>query len=307
MRHVGDLPTHEQAQRFADYLLVRNVKVSIDREDGQWSIWAVEEDETSQVKEELDRFREDPDADEYRGHGTKAQQRRRDEEKANREFRQNQVDVRTRWKSSGIGVKAGPVTLALILISVGVGIATQLGYDRNAVFFALLFEKWTLIDGNYYSSGLQAILDGQIWRIFTPMFIHFGPIHLLFNMLWLHQLGAQIEARLGKWKYVLLVLGIAAVSHSSEYFWSDWNNRHAFSGGMSGVVYGLFGYIWMKTRFEPQERYLLTRQTVNLMIFWMFLCMTGFVGAIANAAHVMGLVAGMMFGYARTFFRKYLS
>lgn len=306
MRHVGDLPTQEQARRFADYLLVRDLKVSIDQEDGHWSIWAVEEDETEQVKDELSRFRENPDDDEYRGHGTKAQQRRRDEEKANREFQKNQVNVRTRWKNSAIGIKSGPATKLLIGASVLVGIATQLGYDENSIFFSLLFEKWTPAKGNLYSSGLAAIQSGEIWRAFTPMFVHFGPMHLIFNMLWLNDLGTQIESRIGKWKYLLLVLAIAAISNFAQYFWADWNHRHGLFGGMSGVVYGMFGYIWMKARYEPQERYLLTQQTVTLMIVWMFLCMTGIIGPIANAAHVMGLVAGVTFGYARTFFKTYL-
>jgi GlpG protein len=307
MRHVGDLPTHEQAQRFADYLLVRDVKVNIDQEDGQWAIWAVEEDETQEVKQELERFRENPDGHEYQGHGSTAQRRRKEEEKTNREFRRNQIDVRTRWGRGRAGIKAGPVTLLLIVVSVIVGLLTQLGADKNEVFFSLMFEKWTLINGDRYSSGLQAIRDGQIWRIFTPMFVHYGPMHLIFNMLWLNQLGAQIESRLGKWKYLLLVLEVAAVAHFSQYLWSDWSDRHGYFGGMSGVVYGLFGYIWMKAKFEPQERYLLTQQTVTLMIGWMFLCMTGFIGPIANAAHVMGLVSGVAFGYAPTFFKKHLS
>ena len=304
MRHVGDLPTHDQAQRFADYLLVRDVKVSIDQEDGQWAIWAVEEDETPQVKEELARFRDNPDAEEYRGHGSQAERRRKAEEKANREFRKNQVDVRTRWGRGGAAVISGPITLGLIAISVLVALMTEAGADINKVFLWLTFEKLQPVPGGFLRSGTDAIAAGEVWRLFTPMFIHFGLIHILFNMLWLKQLGSQIESRAGTWKYLLLVFAIAGISNSAEFFWAQYRNEFSIFGGMSGVVYGLFGYIWMKVRFAPQERYLLNQQTVTLMMIWLVLCMTGMVGRIANAAHLIGLLSGVIIGYAGTFLRK---
>ena len=70
-------------------------------------------------------------------------------------------------------------------------------------------------------------------------------------------------------------------------------------GGMSGVVYALFGYVWMKGRYEPEQGMILHPSTVQTMLLWLVLCMTGFLGNIANAAHVVGLVAGILFGLAR--------
>lgn len=307
MRHVGDLPTHDQAQRFADYLLLRDVKVSIDQENGQWSIWAVEEDETDHVKTELNRFREAPDADEYRGHGSRAEQRRKAEEKANREFRKNQVNVRTRWGRGMVGAKAGPVTMGLIAISILVALVTEIGVNQNSFYQNLLFSAWSKVDGRLVSSGWQEILNGQVWRLFTPMFIHYGILHIVFNLYMLHRFGAQVESHLSTWNYFLLVLAISACANIGQYYWGHFSQHELPFGGMSGVVFGLFGYIWMKSIYEPQEGYFMPQQTVVILGIWLVLGMVGIIGGIANGAHVIGFFAGCAFGYAPTYIRRFLS
>jgi GlpG protein len=78
-------------------------------------------------------------------------------------------------------------------------------------------------------------------------------------------------------------------------------------GGMSGVVYGLFGYVWMKGKYSPHEGMALHPQTVFYMIAWFVLCFTGWVGSIANSAHAVGLLMGMAFGIAGHARRKFLS
>ena len=55
-------------------------------------------------------------------------------------------------------------------------------------------------------------------------------------------------------------------------------------------VYALFGYIWMKGLHEPEQGMGVHPNTVNIMMLWLVVCMTGMLGPIANAAHVMGLV-----------------
>jgi GlpG protein len=70
------------------------------------------------------------------------------------------------------------------------------------------------------------------------------------------------------------------------------------------VLYGLFGYAWMKSRYEPSVGIYLPRDVVVIMIAWLFLCMTGRVGPIANAAHVAGFVVGIVVGIAPFLWRK---
>ena len=74
--------------------------------------------------------------------------------------------------------------------------------------------------------------------------------------------------------------------------------------GISGVIYGLLGYIWMKKVFEPHSGFLVSDATILILLLFLVL---GFVGAfdglmgersgVANWAHAGGLVAGMAIGY----------
>ena len=79
-------------------------------------------------------------------------------------------------------------------------------------------------------------------------------------------------------------------------------------GGMSGVVYGLLGYIWIRGKYDPLSGFYLENWIVIMMIGWFLLGFTGMIGHIANAAHGAGLAAGMAWGYLlakqRPHFRK---
>ncbi len=89
-----------------------------------------------------------------------------------------------------------------------------------------------------------------------------------------------------------LVLGIAATSNIGQYLVSG-----PTFGGMSGVVFGLLGYIWMQGKFDPASGLELHPQTVMLMIGWFFLGLTGMIGNIANTAHGVGAVVGIAWGF----------
>ena len=66
--------------------------------------------------------------------------------------------------------------------------------------------------------------------------------------------------------------------------------------GVVSVVYGLLGFIWMRTRLDPKSGYFIHKQTVTFMLVWLFLCLTGLVGNIANTAHFVGIGTGMLYG-----------
>jgi GlpG protein len=76
--------------------------------------------------------------------------------------------------------------------------------------------------------------------------------------------------------------------------------QHYFKGpffeGMSGVVYGLLGYIWMKGKFDPASGLYLHPQTVVMMLIWFFACLFKLIPNVANWAHGVGLVVGMAWG-----------
>ena len=60
------------------------------------------------------------------------------------------------------------------------------------------------------------------------------------------------------------------------------------------MIYALFGYVWFKGLLQPGEHMSVGPNTVLIMIAWLFFCMTGWLGPIGNAAHVTGLVVGIL-------------
>lgn len=174
-------------------------------------------------------------------------------------------------------VPRGQATLGLIIICVGVQILGWTG-DVNAVRAALMFS-------------VPEMLEGEWWRLFTPAIVHFGLIHIIFNMLWLKSLGSIIEYTRGKVFFLGLVLISAAFSNILQFWF-----KGPLFGGMSGVVYALLGFLWMAKEFNPGEEFSLPKQDVMMMIGWFVLCLTGLLGPIANFAHAGGLAIGMAAG-----------
>ena len=151
---------------------------------------------------------------------------------------------------------------------------------------------WIPVRGGYVPGDVSAIWHGQPWRLITPMFLHFGWLHIFFNMWWLKDLGTAIE-RVFSARYLLaFVLIVAIFSHVLEY---QMSGPRTF-GGMSGVVYGLFAFIWIRGRLDPSFPYHMPQQLVTFMLIWLGLGFTGWVGPIANWVHSGGLIVGAIWG-----------
>jgi rhomboid protease GluP len=141
------------------------------------------------------------------------------------------------------------------------------------------------------------IWAGDWWALFTPAFIHVEIWHLAFNAYWLWVLGSRFELRFGSWRYSLFVAAAAFVTAAVELAASDTTGI-----GASGVGFALFGFAWSTRRRIPEFAEVLDHRTVQIFFFWLFGCMLATylqVIAIANAAHVAGLVLGVLVG--RTF------
>lgn len=204
--------------------------------------------------------------------------------------------------SLGAIVRRYPVTTLLIVGSVVVALASNLG-SRDKIMSVLTWltlADLQVFDGSI-NSGWTAILQGEIWRLITPIFIHFGLLHIVFNLMWLRDLGPLIEQRWSS-KTLLWLVVVAAVCSNVAQFLVDWDLRsgvryaNALSGGMSGVVYALLGYIWMRSRFDPRAGIRINPTIVVLMIVWLVVCMSGVIGSVANMAHLVGLLVGVIWG-----------
>ncbi|MFZ6657401.1 rhomboid family intramembrane serine protease [Undibacterium sp. TJN19] len=177
------------------------------------------------------------------------------------------------------------VSIGLIGISVAVAFMSGLGTSFSALQDLLISEPGHAV--------LSDILSGQVWRLITPIFIHFGLMHLVFNALWVWDLGIVIENKKGLWFYTGFVLVAAIISNLAQYLLSG----SPLFGGLSGVVYGLFAYVWIRGRFDTSFDAGVRKATVNMMLAWFVLCWTGLLGPIANWAHTAGLLAGAAWAY----------
>jgi len=199
-------------------------------------------------------------------------------------------------RSAAAIFRRAPVTIALIAGSIIIALVSRFADDLRIITWLTVAD----LRGNDPGvvAGFAAIRRGEIWRLITPIFIHFGIIHLLFNMLWMKDLGPLIERRWSSRLLIGLVLVSAVISNTAQFV-VDWDFRaglrwgNALSGGMSGVVYALLGYLWIRGRFDPSAGQQVPGSVVVMMLGWQVVCLTGAIGFIANTAHAVGLVVGM--------------
>ncbi len=159
----------------------------------------------------------------------------------------------------------------------------------------------------------EKIRQGELWRLFTPCILHRDFLHILFNMIWVWILLKQIEERLSKWKICLLILLIGVLSNVSQYLMSG-----PYFLGFSGVAVGLAGFIWMRQRKAPWEGYPLQKGTILFLLFFVvamfaleilmfslqLFSSVKITPSIANTAHIVGGLAGMLLGRISFFARR---
>lgn len=147
----------------------------------------------------------------------------------------------------------------------------------------------------------EKISEGEVWRLFTPALLHSDIFHILFNMLWLIALGSQMELRMSKWQFILLILIVAVVSNTAQYLMSGANFI-----GISGVLTGMLAYVWYRQRYMPWEGYQFLPSTFTIMaVFILGLAAlqtgsffteiyfnTSFSPGFANTAHIVGAITG---------------
>ena len=289
MRIIGHLDSASDARRFGDYLSVQGIANQVEREpDGRWAVWVHSEALLGKAAEALARFRENSADRLYLAAPVEAQTQRVEEAKA--EARTRYVDARVRL-GVAVGFRPGPLSLALIAGCIAMAVWSGLG-TKPQVLNQLYISSVKITDGTVeWDPSLPEIRDGEIWRLFTPMFIHIGLMHLVFNLFWLSDLGSMVERRQSVLVLGLLVLVASAASNLAQYAASG-----PRFGGMSGVVYCLFGYVWIRGRFDPGSGLYASRPTVIIMLVWFVLCLTGLLGPIGNASHAAGLAIGMAWG-----------
>jgi GlpG protein len=302
MRMIGHLDGEEKARNFADYLYVQGIDNQIEPDKGDsWAVWILREEDLERGRALLNNFASNPNDPRFLNHAAAAEEMREQKRREQIEYEKRMKRGRNIFRPM-MAYGFGPVTSVLILISVAVFIA---GYVHAPWVGELPLTQAYLVHENemgfwqaflvrvtHVPQLMPEVFSGQVWRLITPIFIHFSILHIFFNMLWMRDLGSMIEARQGSLLLIVMVLIVAIISNVTEFFFVG-----GTFGGMSGVVYGLFGYIWIRGRRDPGSGLFLHPTTVTMMIIWLFVCMIGVMGPVANAAHASGLLVGMLWGY----------
>jgi GlpG protein len=291
MRIIGHLPNEASAATFSDFLYVEGITNLVEPEKEGWAVWIHSEDQLEKARELLSGYLGNPRDPKYRDKSQQvAELKRRDQEEA--EAVEKRVHDRSQIFRTPFGL--GPLTMVLVGICVAVWGLMWLRPDQE--FLKALYITKYEVAGNYlkWTAGLPEIRHGEVWRLITPIFIHAWPqpFHLIFNVYALFILGTMIEMREGAWRLGSLVLVIAALSNFAQYYFVAPNFC-----GISGVVYGLFGYIWMKSKFDPGSGFYLHPQTVMMMLMWFVLCLVRVIPNIANTVHGVGLGVGVAWGF----------
>jgi membrane associated rhomboid family serine protease len=171
-----------------------------------------------------------------------------------------------------------PVVAGTALLAIGVTAAWWAKMDISPLFATAMIRR------------------GELWRLLSSILPHGGVMHLAFNIYWLWIFGTLIEDIFGHFKTALLFVLFAAGSSALEFAFLDGGI------GLSGVGYGLFGLIWILSSLqEPRFRAAIDRRTIEVFIFWFFLCIvttiTGIM-PIANLAHAGGAILGILTAFA---------
>ncbi|GAB4000964.1 hypothetical protein GCM10028807_55670 [Spirosoma daeguense] len=136
-------------------------------------------------------------------------------------------------------------------------------------------------------------LDGEPWRLLSSCFLHIGILHLLFNMYALMQIGPVLEPLLGTRQFTIAYLTTGLSGSVVSLWWHD----VVLGAGASGAIFGLYGvFLALLTTnwLDAETRRGLLR---SILIFVGFNLMIGLQSGIDNAAHIGGLLAGLLFGY----------
>jgi GlpG protein len=295
------MPKEVDAQVFADYLLTLGMKVRVDERPDDYSLWIYNEDHLGRAREELSGFLSKPLDPRYKSAVDSAKTIRREERELEQKFRKNFREAADIWGYPSL--RRRPVTTTMVAVCV---VCFVLGQSRqNHLKLEDAFRFSTVVvdsEDKESNNGLKDIEHGEVWRLVTPIFLHFGILHIVFNMMWLSSLGTMIEVRRGSLRLAVMIILVAIGSNIGEFVYeqrADPGGPQLF-GGFSGVVFGLFGYVWMKGLYEPEQGMILHPNTVTFGLLWIALCMTGafttVLGPIANAAHVVGLIMGVALG-----------
>ncbi|KNC90169.1 rhomboid family intramembrane serine protease GlpG [Trabulsiella odontotermitis] len=257
------------AQAFVDYMATQGIILTI-QQHTQTDVWLADESQADRVQRELAQFLENPADPRYLAASWQAGH-------TNSGLQYHRFPFLATLRGN-----AGPVTLIIMTLCIVIFLIMNAVGDRTV----MAWLAWPF----------DPSLKFELWRYFTHAFMHFSVLHILFNLLWWWYLGGAVEKRLGSGKLIVITVVSALLSgFIQQKFSGPW------FGGLSGVVYALMGYVWLRGERDPQSGIYLQRGLIIFSLIWLVAGWFDLFGmAMANGAHVAGLAVGLVMAFADT-------
>jgi rhomboid protease GluP len=191
---------------------------------------------------------------------------------------------------------------AFVDLTSGRKIATYSIIGINVLVFIIMVCSGV----NFFAPGTEELIrwgadykpytvSGEWWRLITAMFLHFGIIHIAFNMYALFMVGLYLEPILGRLRYTAAYL-CTGVFASIASIW--WHGDRAVGAGASGAIFGMYGLLiaLLTTSLIPKTMRNNLMQSMGIFVLYN-LIYGAKSGSTDNAAHLGGLLSGFVVGY----------
>jgi rhomboid protease GluP len=143
--------------------------------------------------------------------------------------------------------------------------------------------------------GPAIIVGGQWWRLVTSIFLHAGLLHIAFNLWCLFDLGPQVETLFSTPKFIVLYLTTGVAGFVVSLWWSPYGLSVGASGAILGLIGILIGVSFHHGHLGKMYRGQLWRWVIYILIFGLLSGLFGL--GVDNAAHIGGLICGLLLGY----------
>ena len=272
-RLIGLLPNRQLALTFTDYLTGLGLKALTRPSLSEaWEIYVKDDLSLTRAQRELYAFAQDP---------------------LNPKYRQASWQKGASVKSEKVLGRRVPLSFSLKSPLSLIELACALLYLASLL---LHLDLWQGVLLTLSLTSFADVTEGfELWRLFTPILLHFGLMHVAFNLVMFEAMGRAMERYMGAKRTLLIVLVIALVSNLSQFLFSAYFGQYALFGGLSGVVYGLIGYrgaLSMRADLPAG----LKLPPGLLTVCAVFVLLGFFLSGVANFCHVGGIVIGVLWG-----------
>ncbi len=305
MRHLTTITGKSTAESFVAHLLTQDISTQVEQatDVNKWDVWIRDEDQLEVARKEYQEFLASPDDEKYRNAVDQARAIIKEKKQKSAERQKNVQYPSSRTNPGPLGGSLPPLTLTLIVLCVLLGVVSEFTKPDSGNWFGnVIMKQLSFVDTSLFEKTFDpaaSLKQGELWRILTPAFLHGSPFHLLFNMLALGSLGRRIERLEGIGRYAVIMLIIAVCSHLLQGLMPTKWFGSPFFVGISGVTFGLIGYLGTKTTLRPDLGIQVPAETYLLIGM---ILVIGFYGnskslPLANMAHLGGLLAGVAIGF----------